>query len=409
MKIRLFVLIVLGLSLSAAFAQDSFNATYCDYSKYSDTGRGVERLGFTKGAALGEIKEFTVYLDKGDKDNHYAASGWMGDAGDIKINDQYGEAAHSGTTCIQFIYNAKKSQNQGWAGACWQNPPNNWGTKNGGFDLSRMNKLTFWAKGAKGGEVIQKFMIGGVKGAYSDSVTVELGPVELTTEWKEYTINLIGKDLSYISGGFGWMTSADLNPQGATFYLDDIKYEFDSSLKFAERPLQEMPFYVYTDRGSVKNHFVCSGWMGDYGDVKYDGASIDNPYSGNTCIKISYCACAYQGARWVGMNWTHPANNWGEVDAGFNLSKATKLTFWARGAKGGEHIQEFKAGGISGPYSDSDNPSIGPLVLNKEWTQYTIDLKGRDMSYIIGGFCMIARAEDNQGGSDIYLDEIKYE
>jgi hypothetical protein len=32
----------------------------------------------------------------------------------------------------------------------------------------------------------------------------------------------------------------------------------------------------------------------------------------------------------------------------------TKLTFWARGEKGGERIEEFKIGEIKGVYSDSE-------------------------------------------------------
>ncbi|MFH0738579.1 MAG: hypothetical protein V2A59_01800 [Candidatus Omnitrophota bacterium] len=408
MRAIFFALSVLILTTSLAFAQNT--TIICDETKYRDIGPGrVETIGFTKGLALGSIKEFVVYLDKNNKENHYAASGWMGDFGDIKIDEQFTQGPHSGSTCIQFTYSVKKTKGQGWAGVTWQNPANNWGSKIGGFDLSAMNKATFWAKGLKGGEVIQKFMIGGVRGAYSDSVTVEIGPVELTNDWKQYTINLVGKDRSYISGGFGWMTSADLNPQGCTFYLDDIKFEADPNLKAEGRVPQEMPFYVYADRGAPMNHFVASGWMGDYGDIKYDGASTDNPYSGSTCIKITYCACAYQGARWAGMNWQNPANNWGDIDAGFDLSKATKLTFWARGAKGGERLQEFKVGGISGAYADSDNPGIAGVVLNKEWTQYTIDLKGRDMSYIIGGFCWVAKIDDNPEAFDMYLDEIKFE
>ena len=159
-------------------------------------------------------KEFIVYKDKGVRDNHYILSGWIGDYGDIKLNDQSAENPHSGTSAIQFTYSAKKSQGQGWAGVYWQNPANNWGSKKGGFDLTGMNKLTFWARGAKGGEVIQKFVVGGIKGAYPDTATVEMGPVELTDTWKQYTINLAGKDLSYVSGGFGWTTTADLNQIG---------------------------------------------------------------------------------------------------------------------------------------------------------------------------------------------------
>ena len=44
-------------------------------------------------------------------------------------------------------------------------------------------------------------------------------------DWKQYVINLEGKDLSSISGGFAWATNLDVNPDGATFYLDDIRYE----------------------------------------------------------------------------------------------------------------------------------------------------------------------------------------
>jgi hypothetical protein len=360
-------------------------------------------------AAPQQPKEFVVYLDRNARENHYIPSGWLGDYGDIKINDQYAQNPYAGKSCIQFVYTAKKSQGQGWAGVYWQNPPNNWGSKKGGYDLTGMTKLTFWARGAKGGEVLQKVMIGGIKGTYPDSALVEVGPIELTDTWKQYTVNLAGKDLSYISGGFGWVTTADLNPSGCEFYLDDIKYEVDPGMKAEGRKQQNMPFYVFADRSSVNNHFIPSGWMGDYSDMKIDSASKEDPYLGDTCVKIIYSGKCSQGARWAGMYWQQPANNWGAVDAGFDLSKATKLTFWARGAKGGERIEEFKIGGLMGEFSDSDSAAIGPVILNKEWTQYTIDLKGKDMSYIIGGFCWSTNVDNNPEGATFYLDEIKYE
>jgi len=354
-------------------------------------------------------KEFVVYVDKNSRDNHYIPSGWMGDTGDIKMADQCAENPHGGATAIKFVYSAKRSQGQGWVGVFWQNPPNNWGNKKGGFDLTGMTKLTFWARGAKGGEVIQKFMVGGIKGMYPDSAEIELGPVELTDTWQQYTINLAGKDLSTISGGFSWTTTADLNPEGATFYLDDIKFEADPAMKPEGKKRESMPFYIYADRSTSKNHFIPSGYMGDYGDIKYEGSSKDNPYLGDTCIKINYSGKRVQGAGWAGIFWQNPANNWGNVDAGYDLSKATKVTFWARGEKGGERIEEFKVGGLMGEFSDSDNATIGPVILNKDWTQYTIDLKGKDMSYIFGGFCWSANSDNNPEGATFYLDEIKYE
>jgi hypothetical protein len=354
-------------------------------------------------------KEFVIYRDKNSRDNHYIPSGWMGDYGDIKLNDQYTQNPQSGNTCIQFVYSAKKSQGQGWAGVYWQNPANNWGTKKGGFDLTGMNKLTFWARGEKGGEKIEKFVVGGIKGTYADTAEVSIGPIELTNNWKQYTINLSGKDLTYISGGFCWVTTSDLNPEGATFYLDEIKFEYDPNLKPETKKPENMPFYVYSDRGAVTNHYIPSGWMGDWGDIKFDAGWKENPYLGTTCIKITYTANMSQGARWAGIYWQNPANNWGTIDGGYDLSKATKLTFWARGEKGGERIEEFKVGGIMGEYSDSDSASIGPVILNKEWTKYEIDLRGKDMSYIIGGFCWATNVDVNPEGAVFYLDEIRYE
>ena len=47
--------------------------------------------------------------------------------------------------------------------------------------------------------------------------------MDLTKDWKQYSIDLAGKDLSCIKTGFGW----SLRGAGklVTFYLDDIQYE----------------------------------------------------------------------------------------------------------------------------------------------------------------------------------------
>ena len=371
-------------------------------------------LTFAQEQGVSGGKEFVVYLDKGSRENHYIPSGFMGDYGDIFIDDKSMDSPHGGTVCVKFIYSAKKAQGKGWAGVHWQNPAQNWGSKKGGFDLTGMTKLVFWARGAKGGEVIQKVKVGGIgiepRAMYPDSADIEIGPIELTDTWKEYSINLAGKDLSYISGGFAWVTNADVNPDGATFYLDDIKFVADPTVKPEGRKQEGMPFYVYSDVRSSKNHFIPSGWMPDANtakDIKIENACKEDPYLGDTCIKVAYSDVS--GTRWAAIYWQNPPNNWGTIDKGFDLSRAQKLTFWARGAKGGEVINEFKVGGIMNEFSDSDSASIGPVVLNKEWTQYTVDLRGKDMSYIIGGFCWATNIDVNPEGATFYLDEIRYE
>jgi hypothetical protein len=150
--------------------------------------------------------------------------------------------------------------------------------------------------------------------------------------------------------------------------------------------------------------------MGDYSDITLVPDAMENPYSGTTSIKITYSNKASNGARWAGIYWQQPANNWGtKLNAGFNLAGATKLTFRARGEKGGERIEEFKMGGISGMFPDSDTAGIGPVVLTPEWSQYTIDLSGKNLTYVIGGFAWATNLDVNPDGCTFYLDDIRYE
>lgn len=174
---------------------------------------------------VSSFKRFPIYTDGRSPDNHYVASGYMGDFSDIKVEYSSFDNPHAGTTCIEIVYSNKATQGARWGGVYWQNPANNWGDRQGGYDLTGAKKLTFWARGKKGGERIEEFKMGGITGLYPDSDIAGIGPVLLTPEWKQYEIDLRGKDLSYISGGFAWATNLDVNPDGATFYLDDIAYE----------------------------------------------------------------------------------------------------------------------------------------------------------------------------------------
>src|SRR3954464_2111112 len=64
-------------------------------------------------------------------------------------------------------------------------------------------------------------------------------------------------------------------------------------------------FYVYSDKGARVNHYIPSGWMGDYGDLKIDDGNTTDPADGKTCVKITYTGKATQGANWAGIFWQH--------------------------------------------------------------------------------------------------------
>ena len=174
--------------------------------------------------ALRAVKfPFYVYQDAGI--GAFVPDGWMGDFKDVKMDLQSGVHPRSGKTCVKVEYLPGASQNSHWAGVYWQFPGNSWGSRKGGYDLTGARKLSFWARGELGGEVIQEVKIGGISGKYKDSDTAGIGPITLMKEWQQFVINLEGVDLSYISGGFCWSTNLDLNKNGCTFYLDDIVYE----------------------------------------------------------------------------------------------------------------------------------------------------------------------------------------
>jgi hypothetical protein len=158
--------------------------------------------------------------------NNFYPSGWMGDGADksgtkyIQLNDQWKDGCHM-APCIRVSYEPGPI---GWAGVYWQYPDGNWGGKPG-RELKGVTKLEFWAKGEKGGEVVS-FKVGGINSLqYHDSLEKSLGPVILTTEWQKYEFDLGDADTSSVIGAFAWIVNRDGNPNGLTFYLDDICFK----------------------------------------------------------------------------------------------------------------------------------------------------------------------------------------
>ena len=173
------------------------------------------------------FQPFFVYKVKGSF-NRFTPSGYMPNGECLKMDDTWRENCQEGKSCIKVIYDVTcSSKSRRWAGIYWLNPADNWGDRKGGYNLTGAKKLVFWARGEKGGEKIAEFRMGGVGGGrdYPDSDTASIGPVILTSHWKEYEVDIRDKNLSYISGGFAWIANVDDNPASCTFYLDNIRYE----------------------------------------------------------------------------------------------------------------------------------------------------------------------------------------
>ena len=197
------------------------------------------------------------------------------------------------------------------------------------------------------------------------------------------------------------------------YFLSLFLFLFSAGITFAqtaqEKPFQR--FIVYQDKGSP-NRYVPSGYMPTGECIKMDDAWVQGCAQGKTCMKVVYdVACSAKSRRWAGVYWLNPADNWGERKGGYNLTGAQKLVFWARGEKGGEQIAEFKVGGVglSREFPDSDTASIGPVILTNGWRQYSIDLRGKDLSYISGGFAWSASVDANPDSCVFFLDDIHFE
>ena len=159
-----------------------------------------------------------VYSD--DAPQPWSPSGWMGNSEKLEMDWESTEDTHSGETSIKVHYSAFDN----WVGVTWQHPMNDWGDLAGGYNLTGAEKLTFWGKGKNGDEVIS-FGVGILKDdrEYYDTAFSELNDVKLSDEWKQYTIDLKGKDLRRIKTPFYWTLGSPGFP--VTFYLDDIQFE----------------------------------------------------------------------------------------------------------------------------------------------------------------------------------------
>src|SRR5688572_22686359 len=113
----------------------------------------------------------------------------------------------------------------------------------------------------------------------------------------------------------------------------------------------------------------------------------------------------------AGICWKNKLGNEGEAP-GEDLSKGgyRRLSFWARGAQGGELV-EFRAGGLGSiktRYRDSFDVTAGKVRLTTSWAEYVIYVSDADLSSVITPFCALLHREDHPGEASIYLDDIRY-
>lgn len=165
----------------------------------------------------------------------------------------------------------------------------------------------------------------------------------------------------------------------------------------------ELPLVLYDETSETDGQqYVPSGVMGSTEAVVIDSACKEQPKFGKTCMKCQY----REAANWAGLVWQNPANDWGDLPGGCDLSKAKKLSFWARGKSGGEQIK-FGYGllGEDKSFPDSAKQEIS-VKLTSDWVEYTIKCEG-DLKCIKSGFYWTLAGQGNP--VEFFLDRIRYE
>jgi hypothetical protein len=167
-------------------------------------------------------------------------------------------------------------------------------------------------------------------------------------------------------------------------------------------PKISLPFYVYKNAAD-QTPYAPSAYMGNYKAIELDLNCKDEVHSGESSIKIRYNA----RDNWYGIGFVDPANDWGDILGGYDISGAKTLSFWAK-------TSETKLKATAGfgliekekPFPDTGKKSE-EFTLTKKWKKFTIEIKNIDLSCIRTGFVIFSSS--NGFPHDIFLDDIVFE
>lgn len=189
-----------------------------------------------KPLADSQSHEVSALLGPFEIDHLYSFDERAGDAllpfGFLRVHNSFIDTERDCEFCIRVEYIPGSG---GVAGIAFRNDK--------GLDLSAAKKVTFYAMGGEGGEIV-KFKAAGKKvdkngvedteifnNVKFDKTTEE---VTLTKNWKKLEIDLSKDDLSGITHPFGLEISKEKNKPDSVVYLKGVKYEFEP----ATNPLQ---------------------------------------------------------------------------------------------------------------------------------------------------------------------------
>ena len=124
------------------------------------------------------------------------------------------ETKYAGTSAMRFDVPNVGDPDGAFAGAIFPDY--------GGRDLSGFDALTFWAKATKRGFINE---IGFGQDFRENQYQVTLNNLELTTNWRQYTIAIPDPSKLTRESGLFWYAEGPENDEGYTFWVDEVQFE----------------------------------------------------------------------------------------------------------------------------------------------------------------------------------------
>jgi hypothetical protein len=176
----------------------------------------------------------------------------------------------------------------------------------------------------------------------------------------------------------------------------------------AEPPSEPLPIPFV-----VSDYYSPDGFFGDgetRGQMDLNKECPDRaPGVGGDCYTITYRPGV---KRFGGIFWQYPHNNWGYWPGHAVAPGATRITFRARGAKGGEGVTVGAGqGGTANPHNDAFKLEETTVALTAGWTQHEVPFRGttyQGKSGVIGAFLVTLVAPENDQPTVIHLDDIRW-
>ena len=213
------------------------------HGQIRQNGNSSPAAGYVADEVEKQSKMVAVFTDFCDGRNRYTQRAALNP--EAKNMPEMDEAMSSpfGVSCIKVTYPLAKDDWNGFIFVTGKLSPGStapeldFGKTNTGQDLRGAKLLKFKARGENGGERV-RFYMGGLANndpaaPFPDTAEKHYNNgeyVSLSSEWRDYEIDLQGLDLSRIASGFGWVTNEPQNSGKSriVFYLDEIVYVYDT-------------------------------------------------------------------------------------------------------------------------------------------------------------------------------------